>query len=398
MNLKPSDAEIAFRAEVREFVAAHLPAEIRDRVLGFRRVEREDYVRWQNILNERGWGAPAWRKEFGGAGWDSAQRLIFEEECFAAGAPRQVPFGLSMVAPVIQAFGSDSQRALFLPKILTMEHWWCQGYSEPGAGSDLASLKTRAVRHGDVYVVDGQKTWTSFAHWADWIFCLVRTATDVRVQEGISFLLIDMKTPGITVRPIKTLDGGHDVNEVFFDHVEVPVANLVGDENKGWSYAKFLLGHERTMIAGIGMCKRLLMRLKDIARTETRRGKPLFDDAPFRARIAKVEIELIAHEWSLLRIVAAEAEKRQPGPEASVLKIRGSEIQAELSELLMDSVGAYALPYLVDALEAGYEGPVAGPSHANPLSGLYFDMRKVAIYGGTNEVQKNIIAKTLLGL
>jgi alkylation response protein AidB-like acyl-CoA dehydrogenase len=367
-------------------------------VIGLRRIEREDYVRWQRTLHARGWAAPGWPVEFGGTGWDATQRVIFEEECFAGGAPRQMPFGLAMVGPVIQAFGSPEQKARFLPRILTTDDWWCQGYSEPGAGSDLASLKTKAVRRGDKYVVDGQKIWTSFAHWADWIFCLVRTSAEGRAQEGISFLLIDMKTPGITVRPIKTLDGGHDVNEVFFENVEVPVENLVGEEDKGWTYAKFLLVHERSNIAGIGMCKRLLARLKDVARRETRRGQSLIESPRFRARIAKVEMELMAHEWSLLRMVAAEREKRDAGPQASALKIRSSEIQAELGHLLMDAVGPYALPYDELALAADYQGPHAGPEYAEPLAGVYFDLRKVAIYGGTNEVQKNIIAKMVLGL
>jgi alkylation response protein AidB-like acyl-CoA dehydrogenase len=355
-------------------------------------------VRWQRILHAKGWGAPAWPVEYGGTGWDAARRVIFEEECFAGGAPRQMPFGLSMVAPVIQAFGSAQQKARFLPRILSMEDWWCQGYSEPGAGSDLASLKMRAERRGDRYVLNGQKIWTSFAHWANWIFCLVRTAADGKPQEGISFVLVDMKTPGITVRPIKTLDGGHDVNEVFFENVEVPVENLVGEENRGWTYAKFLLVHERSNIAGIGMCKRLLTRLKDVARRETVRGRPLIELPRFRDRVAQVEMELLAHEWSLLRLVAAEREKRPIGPEASALKIRSSEIQAELGRLLMDAVGPYALPYDDAVLAPDYAGPHAGPQHAEPLAGVYFDLRKVAIYGGTNEVQKNIIAKMVLGL
>jgi len=398
MNLQPTEKDIEFRAEVREFVRGHLPTDIRDRVAGLRRVEREDYVRWQKILYARGWGAPAWPVEHGGTGWDAAQRVIFEEECFVGGAPRQIPFSLSMVAPVIYTFGSGEQRARFLPRIIRSDDWWCQGYSEPGAGSDLASLKTRAERRGDKYVVNGQKIWTSFAHWANWMFCLVRTATDVKPQEGISFLLIDMNTPGVTVRPIKTLDGGHDVNEVFLENVEVPLENLVGEENKGWTYAKFLLVHERSTIAGIGMCKRLLTRLKYIARKESRRGVPLIDSPRFRERIAKVEMELMAHEWSLMRLVAAEREKRPVGTEASALKIRGSELQAELGQLLMDAVGPYALAYDDEIIGPLYDGPHAGPNYAEPLAGVYFDLRKVAIYGGTNEVQKNIIAKMVLGL
>jgi alkylation response protein AidB-like acyl-CoA dehydrogenase len=398
MNLKPTLEEEAFRAEVRQFVRDKLPADIRERVVGLRRVDRDDYVRWQRILFEHGWGAPSWPVELGGTGWDATRRVIFEEECYAAGAPRQMPFGLSMVGPVIYTFGSAAQKERFLPRILDFRDWWCQGYSEPGAGSDLASLKTRAERRGDKYIVNGQKIWTSFAHWADWIFCLVRTATDVKAQEGISFLLIDMKTPGVTVRPIRTLDGSHDVNEVFFENVEVPVENLVGEENKGWTCAKFLLVNERSTIAGIGMCKRLMTRLKDVARRETRRGRPLIESPRFRERLAQLDMELMAHEWSLLRLVSAEREKRPIGPEASALKIRGSEIQSELGRLLMDAVGPYALPYDEDVLGSDYDGPHAGPAYAEPLAGVYFDLRKVAIYGGTNEVQKNIIAKMVLGL
>src|SRR5882762_909878 len=301
MDFRESPETQTFRVEVADFVAAHLPADIRAKVLGFLRIERQDYVRWQRILNERGWGAPSWPREHGGTGWNARQRSLFEEECFVAGAPRQMPFGLSMVGPVLQAFGSEQQQKRFLPRILTMEDWWCQGYSEPGAGSDLASLTTRAERRDDVYIVNGQKTWTSFAHWANWIFCLVRTRASGKPQEGISFVLIDMTSPGVRVKPIRTLDEGVDVNEVFLDDVAVPVANLVGEENRGWTIAKFLLGHERTTIAGIGMCKRLLVRLKELARSEPKRGRLLIQDPRFRDRIAKIEIDVRAHEWSLMR-------------------------------------------------------------------------------------------------
>ncbi|MCP1572914.1 alkylation response protein AidB-like acyl-CoA dehydrogenase [Herbaspirillum rubrisubalbicans] len=338
-------------------------------------------------------------REFGGAAWSAAQRNIFDEECFAAGAPRQMPFGLSMVAPVLQKFGTPAQQQRFLPRILWMEDWWCQGYSEPGAGSDLAALSTRAERSAEGhYLVNGQKIWTSFAQWADWIFCLVRTDASGRKQEGISFLLIDMATPGVSVRPIKTLDGGHDVNEVFFDNVKVPLENLVGEEHRGWSIAKYLLGHERTNIAGLGNCKRFMRRLKEIAASERKHGKPLLHDPRFRDRIVKVEIDLIAHEWSLLRLIAAEEEGRAPGPEASILKIRGSEIQQELTELLMECAGPYALPFVAEALEPGYSGDTAQGELLNALAPHYLDWRKISIYGGATEVQKNIIAKMILGL
>lgn len=398
MDLQDSAEEIAFRAEVAEFVAGRLPSDIRDRVLGFRRVEREDYVRWQQILFEKGWGAPGWPVEFGGTGWSARQRTIFEEECFVTGAPRQMPFGLSMVGPVLMNFGNEAQKARFLPRIPTMQDWWCQGYSEPGAGSDLASLSTRAERQGGHFIVTGQKTWTSFAHWANWIFCLVRTRADGKPQQGISFLLIDMATPGVRVNPIRTLDQGQDVNEVFLDDVRVPVENLVGEENRGWTIAKYLLGHERTNIAGIGMCKRLLQRLKEFACTERKHGRPLIEDIRFRDRIVKLEIEVLSHEWSLMRLISLERAGKPIGTEASILKIRGSEIQQDLGELLMECAGAYAMPYVPQALERDFAGDTAGGLHLNGLAAQYFDLRKVSIYGGTTEVQKNIVGRAILGL
>jgi alkylation response protein AidB-like acyl-CoA dehydrogenase len=398
LDLQDSAQDAAFRDEIREFVARRLPSDIRDRVLGFLRLEREDYVRWQRILFEQGWGAPGWPVEFGGTGWSARQRTVFEEECFAGGAPRQMPFGLSMVGPVLMTFGNEAQKARFLPRIADMRDWWCQGYSEPGAGSDLASLSTRAERQGADFIVTGQKTWTSFAHWANWIFCLVRTRTDCKPQQGISFLLIDMTTPGVRVNPIRTLDQGRDVNEVFLDEVRVPAENLVGEENRGWTIAKYLLGHERTNIAGIGMCKRLLQRLKDFARSERKHGRPLIEDTRFRDRIVKIEIEVLSHEWSLMRLISLERAGKPIGTEASILKIRGSEIQQELAELLMECAGAYAMPYVPEALEPGFTGDTAGGLHLNSLAAQYFDLRKVSIYGGTTEVQKNIVGRALLGL
>jgi alkylation response protein AidB-like acyl-CoA dehydrogenase len=398
MDLSFTPEEQRFRAEVRSFVDTHLPAEIRDKVLTGTRMDKDDFVRWHKILYTQGWVAPGWPREFGGPGWNAVQQHIFSEECADAGAPALLPFGLVMVGPVIMAFGNKAQQEYFLPRILSGEDWWCQGYSEPGSGSDLASLKTRAERVGDKYIVNGQKTWTTLGQYADWIFCLVRTNPEARKQEGISFLLIDMKTPGITVRPIIMLDGEHEVNEVFFDNVEVPVQNLIGEENKGWTYAKFLLGHERTGIAEVGRSKRWLKRLKAIASQERASdGRWLIDDARFRDRIAQVEIELMALEITTLRVIAAEMEKRAPGPEASLLKIRGSEIQQALSELLMQALGPYALPYQHAALDAGYGAPLAGPDYGAPLPGLYFNMRKTTIYGGSNEIQKNIISKMILG-
>jgi alkylation response protein AidB-like acyl-CoA dehydrogenase len=398
MDLNFTAEETAFRQQVRSFLQQKLPQDIRDKVHKGMIVERDDYVRWQRILHEQGWGGPAWPAEFGGPGWNPVQQYIFEEESAAAGAPRAIPFGLKMVAPVIMAFGTPAQQQRFLPKILSAEEWWCQGYSEPGAGSDLASLKCRAVREGDHYVVNGQKTWTTLGQYADWIFCLVRTDTEVKPQQGISFLLIDMKTPGITVRPIITMDGAHEVNEVWFEDVRVPVENRIGEENRGWTYAKFLLGHERTNIAGIGIAKRELARLKRIAREETKNGKPLLQDPLFGARVAQVEIDLTALEITNLRVLSAEAERRAPGPEASILKIKGTEIQQAITELLVQAAGPYALQLRREAMAAGYQGDVIGPDYATPLAAGYLNMRKLSIYGGSNEIQKNIISQMILGL
>ena len=402
MDLRDSPEEQRFRAEVRAFVAAELPDDIRSKVLGFLRVEREDYVRWQRILDARGWGAPGWPLEHGGCGWNAVQRNIFDEECFTAGAPRQMPFGLSMIAPVLMKYGTAEQQARFLPRIRSMDDWWCQGYSEPGAGSDLASLKTRAEKMGvgqaERYIVTGQKTWTSFAQWANWMFALVRTENAGKPQRGISLLLIPMDAKGISVRPIKTLDGGHDVNEVFLDGVEVPAENLVGVEHDGWTLAKYLLGHERTTIAGLGMCKRLLRRLKEVARNQSRHGRPLFDDSRFRDKLAKIEIDVLAHEWALARLISLEQAGRGLGAEPSMLKIRGSEIQGELGELLMECAGPHALPCVEEALSFGYAGPTAGGVELNALAGLYLDLRKVAIYGGTNEIQRGLIGRSLIGI
>lgn len=399
MDLSFTPDELAFRDEVRVFLRDQLPLDIAQRVKHGLVLRAEDYTRWQKLLYQRGWGAPGWPKQFGGPGWGPVEMHIFDEEAAAAGAPRTIPFGLKMVAPVIMAFGSPAQQQQFLPGILNGEVWWCQGYSEPGAGSDLASLKTRAERDGDHYIVNGQKTWNTLGQYADWIFCLVRTDPNApKQQQGISFLLIDMKTPGITVRPIITMDGAHEVNEVWFENVKVPVGNRIGEENKGWTYAKFLLGHERTNIAGVGASKRELGRLKDIARKETKNGRPLLEDPLFAARVAQVEMELMALEITNLRALSAESEKRAPGPEASILKIKGTEIQQALSELMMYAVGPYALPFERHSIEEGDFASVAGPDYAAPLAATYCNIRKVTIYGGSNEIQRNIISQMILGL
>jgi alkylation response protein AidB-like acyl-CoA dehydrogenase len=397
MDLRYTAAERAFRDEVRAFVVAQLADDIRDKVRGHRRLEKEDYMRWQRILHAQGWGAPMWPKEFGGTGWNALQRLIFEIETLQAGAPRLVPFGLTMIAPVLMKYASPEMQARFLPRIPSAEDFWCQGYSEPGSGSDLASLKTRAVRHHDKYIVNGQKTWTTMAHFADWIFCLVRTNPEAKAQEGISLLLIDMKTPGVTVRPIVTLDGGHDINETWFEDVEVPVGNLVGEENRGWTYAKYLLGHERTGIAGIGHCHRELRQLKHYAtHAPDGKGGTLLDDVRMRDKIARIEMDVMALEMLLLR-VATQGSGKGPGPEASIVKIRGSEIQQDIAMLQQEVAGPNSWPYAPQWLENGATQPVSGPDWAAPAASTYFDMRKTSIYGGATEVQKNIIAKMILG-
>ena len=398
MDLNFTAEEQGFRADVRKFIDKNLPAALRDKVLQGKRLGRDDYLTWHKILHKQGWLASTWPVEFGGTGWNATQQYIFEEECADAAAPMILPFGPRMVAPVIMKFGNPAQQEYFLPRILSGEHWWCQGYSEPGAGSDLASLKCRAERQGDKYVVNGQKTWTTLAQHADWIFCLVRTATDVRAQEGISFLLIDMKTPGVSVRPIIMLDGEHEINEVWFENVEVPVQNLVGEEKKGWTYAKYLLGHERTGNAGVGFCKRWLKQLKKIASKQPSGSGTLFKDARFRDRIAQVEIDLMALEITNLRVIAAESEKKGPGPEASMLKVKGTEIQQALTELMMQALGHHALPYQHAAMDAGFRGTVVGPDFGVPMTGHYFNFRKASIYAGSNEIQRNIISKMMLGL
>jgi alkylation response protein AidB-like acyl-CoA dehydrogenase len=399
MDLNFTPEEIAFREEVRTFLREQLPEDIAHKIKQGLSIQATDYTRWQEILHKKGWGAPSWPKQFGGTGWGPVQLHIYDEESALAGAPRAIPFGLKMVAPVIMAFGNAEQQKKYLPGIVSGKDWWCQGYSEPGAGSDLASLKTRAERQGDHYIVNGQKTWNTLGQYADWIFCLVRTDPNAPKQQmGISFLLIDMKTPGITVRPIITMDGAHEVNEVWLENVKVPVENRIGEENKGWTYAKFLLGHERTNIAGIGSSKRELGRLKSIAAREMKNGKPLLQDPLFAARIAQVEIDLIALEITNLRALSAESEKKAPGPEASILKIKGTEIQQTLSELMMYAVGPYSFPFQRESREEGDLKSVAGPEYAAPLAATYFNLRKTSIYGGSNEIQRNIISQMILGL
>jgi alkylation response protein AidB-like acyl-CoA dehydrogenase len=399
VDLSFSDADRAFQAEVRQFIAENYPADLKAKMDRGEELKKEDYVRWQKIVNAKGWAAPAWPKEYGGPGWTATQRYIYSEELAAANTPPILPFGINMVGPVIYTFGNEAQKKRFLPRILDASDWWCQGYSEPGAGSDLASLRTRAERQGDHYIVNGSKTWTTLAQHADWIFCLVRTDSSVKQQEGISFLLIDMKTPGIRVRPIITMDGGHEVNEVFLDDVKVPAENLIGKEGQGWTYAKFLLGHERTGIAAVGRSKRAIRKLKSIAEAETVDGVPLIKDPDFVRRVSELEVDLLALEFTELRTLASESAGKGPGPESSILKIKGTEIQQAITELTLEAVGTYAAPFVRDVPEGQRwnEFPI-GPTYAATAAPAYFNMRKTSIYGGSNEIQKNIIAKMVLGL
>lgn len=398
MNIHFTPEEQAFRDEVRAFLKQQLPADIANNVRLGRALSKRDHQRWQAILNKQGWYALNWPEEYGGTGWTVVQKHIFEEECAAFGAPRVISFGVNMVAPVIIRFGTEAQKAWYLPRIHSGEDWWCQGYSEPAAGSDLAGLKTRAEREGDHYVVNGQKTWTTLGQHANKIFCLVRTDPSAKKQEGISFLLIDMDIPGITVRPIITLDGEHEVNEVFFDDVRVPVENLVGEENKGWTCAKYLLTHERTGQAGIGLSKAALTHLKAIAAQETIGGQPLVDDPLFRARIAELEMRLLAVEMSTLRILAASRDGGVPGAESSLLKIQGSEIRQAISDLMRKALGPNALPFLEEELNPGFDDEPLYRDYSATPAGQYFNLRKLSIYGGSNEIQKNIIAKLVLEL
>jgi alkylation response protein AidB-like acyl-CoA dehydrogenase len=398
MDLRFSAEELDFAEDVRSWVKANLAASTRDKVLNAKRLSKQDYTTWHASLNDRGWVVPAWPEEHGGTGWTAVQRHLFDEVLAEEGAPELPAFSVKMIGPVLIAFANDAQKSHYLPRIRSGEHWWAQGFSEPGSGSDLASLRTKAVLDGDHWVVNGQKTWTTMAQYADMIFCLVRTDPSAKKQVGISMLLIDMKTPGITVRPIITIDGAHEVNEVFFDDVRVPTENLVGEVNKGWDYAKFLLGHERTGIARVGRSKRALLRLKTMAEKELADGVPLAQVPAFRDKLANVEIDLMALEISGMRLLAAAETGHAPGAEANMLKIKGSEIQQRLSELMMEAVGPYALPFNPDARDLAWNGEPIGPDYAAPLTPDYFNFRKTTIYGGSNEIQRNILAKAKLGL
>ena len=397
MDLSFSPDELAFRDEVRAFLRT-VPARLTDKVRNGVHLTRKDMEEWHALLNAKGWLAAHWPAEHGGPGWGTVQKFIFDHECALAYTPRTVAFGLSMLGPVLIKYGNEAQKRHWLPRILDGSDWWCQGYSEPGAGSDLASLKTTAVRQGDHYIVNGQKTWTTLGHYANMMFCLVRTDREAKQQEGISFVLIDMNQPGIEVRPIITLDGEHEVNEVFLTDVKVPLENLVGEENRGWTCAKYLLTYERTNIAGVGHSVAALERLKAVAAQQVKNGKPLLQDPLFAARVAKVEIDLENMQTTNLRVIAAVAGGGVPGAESSMLKIKGTEIRQELNSLLRRAMGVHGLPFSQDAVHEGYDGDHVGPREAAFAAEQYFNTRKLSIFGGSNEIQKNIISKMIIGL
>ncbi len=399
MDLNYTPEEKAFQQEVREFIKENYPKDIQEKVAKGIALKKEDYVRWQKILAAKdGWVAPGWPAEYGGPGWTPVQKYIFEEECGAANCLRTVAFGLVMLAPVLMKYGTPEQRDKYLNDILHSNVWWCQGYSEPNAGSDLASLQTKAERQGDHYIVNGSKTWTTHGHYADMMFTLVRTSQEDRKQKGISFLLIDMKSPGVSTSPIITVDGMHVVNQVFLENVKVPVENLVGEEGEGWTIAKSLLMHERTYIAQVPRSKRQIKRLKELASKEKYNGKPLIEDAMFKAKISAVEIELMALEMTNMRVLSKLALGDAPGAESSLLKVKGTEVQQAITALLMEAVGYFALPYVKESMAEGWQEEPIGPEEASVLTPHYLDWRKSSIYGGSNEIQKNIMAKAVLGL
>ncbi|WP_137894749.1 acyl-CoA dehydrogenase family protein [Ramlibacter sp. 2FC] len=402
MDLNFTPEEQAFRAEVQAFLKDQLPKRISDKVKAGQRLTKQDQEEWHAILNARGWLANHWPEQWGGPGWSAVQKFIFDNECALAGGPRIVPFGVNMLGPVLIKYGNEAQKKYWLPRILSGADWWCQGYSEPGSGSDLASIKTTAVRgrdeQGEHYIVNGQKTWTTQGQHANMIFCLVRTNKQAKAQAGISFLLVDMGTPGVELRPIRTLDGDHEVNEVFFTDVRVPAENLVGEEDKGWTYAKYLLTYERTGIAGVGFSVAALEKLKVVAGKVQRHGRPLDQDPQFAARMAKVEIDLENMKTTNLRVIAAVAGGGVPGAESSMLKIRGTEIRQEILSLIRRAMGPYALPFIEAAQYAGDDDEPVGPEEAATAAANYFNYRKLSIFGGSNEIQKNIISKMILGL
>ncbi|WP_033185221.1 acyl-CoA dehydrogenase family protein [Paraglaciecola sp. T6c] len=393
MDITFSAEELAFRDQVREFLAENWTEDLARRIRGEDEEFKAAQIEWQNKLNDKGWLAPGWPVEHGGVAWSVTENFIFETERSLAGAPDVVPFGLKMVAPVIYGFGNDEQKKRFLPRILKSQDWWCQGYSEPGAGSDLAALKTKAELDGDDYIVNGAKVWTTYAQYADWIFCLVRTDSSGKRQDGISFLLIDMKSPGITVNKISSIDDHHSLNEVVFDNVRVPVANRIGEQDKGWTYAKALLAHERTSIAAVADSKRRLRDLRKLLSEEISGGRPLIEDVQFQNRLSNTEIELMALEYTELRVLASTADGKGPGVESSLLKIKGTEIQQAIQQMYMDLAGYYS-----GVLHGDETAESIGHAFGHDARKAYMYGRAATIYGGSNEVQKNITAKYVLGL
>jgi alkylation response protein AidB-like acyl-CoA dehydrogenase len=407
MDVAFSPEDLAFQAEVRAFIAEAFDEDMRKRSAQSKNahIDREGQIRWLKRLHAKGWIAPDWPVEHGGTGWSDAQKYIFNMEMALAGAPATSNMGLRMCAPVIMAFGSDSQKAQHLPKILASDVWWCQGYSEPGSGSDLASLSMKAVRDGDDYVLNGSKIWTTYAQWADWMFCLVRTAQEERPQRGISFLLLDMKTPGITIRPLPTLDGPvegeQEINQVFFEDVRVPVANRIGEEGQGWTYAKYLLQFERGNAYAPGLTN-MLDKVKRIAAAEPADGGGrMLADSDFRRKLADMQIKVDALNATELKVFAGRAAGAAMGPVSSMLKLEGSQAQQQITELALEAVGGYAQPFIEDTwaeIRGEKNEPRPGPDYAAPLAPMYFNYRKTSIYAGSNEIQHNIMAKMILGL
>jgi alkylation response protein AidB-like acyl-CoA dehydrogenase len=399
VDLRLTDDELQFREQVRAYFRKALPADIRAKCVLGQRLSKEELQRWQKILHDKGWATPAWSPQWGGTGWSAIEQYIFKEELHKAPAPEPLSFNVNMIGPTLIAFGTDEQKRHFLPRISSLEYWFCQGFSEPGAGSDLAALRTTAVRDGDDYVINGQKLWTSTAHHADWCFLLVRTDPQAKKQQGITYLLMDMRTSGITVRPIITLDGHHETNEMFLENVRVPVANRLGEENKGWDYAKYLLGHERSGIARVGVSKMRLRRAVELARRVPSGGATLADDARFCERVAALEVELKALEITQMRVIADSGRNHsgKPDPKASILKLKGSELQQAATGLLLEVAGYEAFEFDPDFVRGAREGD-ADLDWARAIAPNHYFARHVSIVGGSNEIQRNILAKTVLGL
>jgi len=403
MDLAFTKEDLAFRDEVRAFIAEAFDEDMRQQSANSKNgyMSKEAHLRWQKALYEKGWAATNWPTQYGGAGFTAAQKYLFELEMTSAGAPGMMAFGMKMVAPVIMKFGSEAQKAEHLPKILASDVWWCQGYSEPGSGSDLASLQMKCEDKGDHYLLNGSKIWTTLAQYADWMFNLVRTDNTGKTQEGISFILVDMKTPGITVRALPTLDGPpegrQEINQVFYEDVKVPKENLIGKPGEGWTYAKYLLQFERGNPYGPGL-RRSLQKVRKIAAQEAMDGSRLIDDLDFARKIADVDVQISAMEFVELRIFSALSAGQALGPESSMLKCRGTELQQDIAALTLEAVGAYALPFVQDTQTRGSNEPRPGPDYAATAAPYYFSVRKASIYAGSNEIQRNIMAKAVLGL